>query len=316
MGWLGGRRPDRPFFAFLNYFDAHEPYIPPPAFSRTFGVPPRNARDYQFLIDYVGVATNDTPDRDLVMAHDCYDDCIAALDSELGRLLRVLQAQGLLANTEVVITSDHGEAFGLHGGLGHAFTVFLEETGVPLVILSPSAPQGRVVKQPVTLRDLPATVVDLLGMPTSSPFPGRSLAAYWKVRPGEAPVDPGSPAFSERASEIAFQGEPGDSRARSGVEMSVAALGYHYIRNGQGLERLFDLKGDPREQRDLVGSASGQGKLPEFRKMLLDVISGPPGSKVVEQAYLAGYRHRLEELVHTQTAQSLAAGRQRASIGR
>jgi arylsulfatase A-like enzyme len=316
LRWLGGRRPDRPFFAFLNYFDAHEPYIPPPAFSRTFGVSPRSPHDYQFLIDYVGAATNDTPDRDLVMAHDCYDDCIAALDSELGRLLRVLQAQGLLADTEVVITSDHGEAFGLHGGLGHSFTVYLEETGVPLVILSPSAPQGRVVKHPVTLRDLPATVVDLLGMSTSSPFPGRSLSGYWKLPPGEAPVDLASPAFSERASEIAFQGEAGDSRARTGVEMSVAASSYHYIRNGQGLERLYDLMGDPREQRDLVGSASGQGRLPMFREMLLDVLSGPPASDVVEKAYLAGYRSRLEQIVHPQTTQSRAAGRQPTSIGR
>jgi arylsulfatase A-like enzyme len=315
LGWLGRRRPDRPFFAFLNYFDAHEPYIPPPAFSRTFGVPPRSPHDYQFLIDYVGAATNDTPDRDLVMAHDCYDDCIAALDSELGRLLRVLQAQGLLADTEVVITSDHGEAFGLHGGLGHSFTVYLEETGVPLVILSPSAPQGRVVKHPVTLRDLPATVVDLLGMSTSSPFPGRSLSGYWKLPSGEAPADLASPAFSERASEIAFQGEAGDSRAWAGVEMSVAASGYHYIRNGQGLERLYELMGDPREQRDLVGSASGQARLPTFREMLLDVLSGPPASDVVEKAYLAGYRSRLEQIVHPQTTQSRAAGRQPASIG-
>ena len=53
-----------------------------------------------------------TPDRDLVMARDCYDDCIAALDAQLGRLLESLQSQGLLENTEVIITSDHGEAFG------------------------------------------------------------------------------------------------------------------------------------------------------------------------------------------------------------
>ncbi len=49
------------------------------------------------------------------MARDCYDDCIAFLDEQLGKLLEELERQGLLDNTLVIITSDHGEAFGDHG---------------------------------------------------------------------------------------------------------------------------------------------------------------------------------------------------------
>ncbi len=79
----------------------------------------------------------------------------------------------------MIITSDHGEAFGDHGFFGHGYSVYLDEIGVPLVILSPDAPAGRVVDSPVSLRDLPATVVDQLGLSAGSPFPGRSLAAYW-----------------------------------------------------------------------------------------------------------------------------------------
>ena len=117
------------------------------------------------------------------MARDCYDDCIAYLDEQLGRLLDELERQGLLANTDVIITSDHGEAFGDHGILGHSYSVNLDEIGVPLVILSPDAPAGREVYSPVSLRDLPATVVDRLGLSDGSPFPGRSLAAYWGLPP-------------------------------------------------------------------------------------------------------------------------------------
>ena len=54
LDWLGRRRPDRPFFAFLNYFDAHEPYMPPPGYAGRFGIRPRTPRDYQFLFDYHG----------------------------------------------------------------------------------------------------------------------------------------------------------------------------------------------------------------------------------------------------------------------
>ena len=61
--WLGRRRPDRPFFAFLNYFDAHEPYIPPPGYEGRFGIQPRTWQDYQFLVDFVGLDKRQVPVR-------------------------------------------------------------------------------------------------------------------------------------------------------------------------------------------------------------------------------------------------------------
>ncbi len=306
--WLGRRRLDRPFFAFLNYFDAHEPYIPPQVFASTFGIPPRSTHDYQFLIDYVGYDKDQATTRDLLMARDCYDDCIASLDAQLGRLLAVLQGQGLLENTVVIITSDHGEAFGLHGYTGHSYSLSLEEIGVPLVILSPGAPAGREVTHPVSLRDLPATVIDLLAM-SSSPFPGRSLAAYWKMPGGDTQVEVTSPAFSERASTSVFQAQPGAGRERDGLEMSLMASGYHYRRNGRGLERLFDLKLDSYEQVNLIDSAADLARVATFRKMLLDVLSRERGSLEVEKSYLSSYRTWLEDLVHGRPMQSLQSGR-------
>ena len=72
--WLGRRRIDRPFFAFLNYFDAHEPYIPPPEYVKSFGITPKTARDYQFLVRLSGDDQGrDLSDRDIAMARDCYD---------------------------------------------------------------------------------------------------------------------------------------------------------------------------------------------------------------------------------------------------
>jgi hypothetical protein len=160
-------------------------------------------------------------------------------------------------------------------------------------------------------------VVDLLGMSATSPFPGRSLAAYWKLPPhGEPPRDLTSPAFSERASTVAFQNQPGSGREHDGVEMSVAALGYHYTRNGQGLEQLFDVSVDPYEQVNLTETAADPARLAEFRKLLLDVLTGHPGSPEVEKAYLANYRDWLEEIVHKRPTQSVAAGGESTSIGR
>ncbi len=137
--WLDRRRPDRPFFAFLNYFDAHEPFVPPLGYESRFGRRPETLQDYEFLFDYVGAPKASTGNRKLQMARACYDDCISFLDEQLGRLLVRLQNQGLLENTDVIITSDHGEAFGDHFIVGHSYSVNLDEIGVPLVILSPRA---------------------------------------------------------------------------------------------------------------------------------------------------------------------------------
>ncbi len=172
LDWLGRRRPDRPFFAFLNEFDAHEPYIPPAEHCGHFGIRPEIPRDFESLVDFVGTNKNEVPQRDIELARDCYDDCIAFLDEQLGRLLDKLQAQGLLENTDVIITSDHGEAFGEHGLFGHIYSVNLNEIGVPLVILSPGAPAGRVVYSPVSLRDVPATVVRPAGSLGRLALPG------------------------------------------------------------------------------------------------------------------------------------------------
>ena len=54
-----------------------------------------------------------------------------------------------------------------------------------------------------------------------------------------------SPAFSERAGSTAFQIQPRSGREHAGVEMSLVALGHHYVRDGMGVERLYDLKTDP-----------------------------------------------------------------------
>src|SRR5262249_29468904 len=150
--WLGRRRRDRPFFAFLNYYDAHDPYVPPSGSEGRFGIRPRTPGQYHFLFDYMRMDKTSAKRNDLPMARDCYDDCIAFLDEQLGRLLGELQRRGLLDETVVIITSDHGEAFGDHGSFGHSYGATFDEVGVPLVILAPGAPAGRVVGSPVSLR--------------------------------------------------------------------------------------------------------------------------------------------------------------------
>jgi arylsulfatase A-like enzyme len=296
LDWLPRRRPDRPFFAFLNYFDAHAPYVPPPRHPVRFGIAPKTADDYRLLHDFEFADKDKIPVRNILMARDCYDHCIAFLDEQLGKLLAALERQHLLDNTLVIITSDHGEAFGDHHVYGHGETLYLDEIWVPLVILSPGAPAGRVVGAPVSLRDLPATVVDQLGLADGSPFPGHSLAACWRLRPGEKPPEL-SPALSEQAKATAFEPQTEHGPSPRAFQMSLVAKGRHYIRDHAGSEHLYDFNSDPYEQINLVNCPGGSQLVGVYRRMLLDALTANPGSIEAENAYLKAYKRWLKSVV-------------------
>src|SRR5262249_43439133 len=156
-------------------------------------------------------------------------------------------------------------------------------------ILSPDAPAGQQVFHPVSLRDLPATVVDRLGLSEGSPFPGRSLAVYWGLPPGSGPTGIATPALSEQAHRMArtaLPPQPGPGGLLPGFQVSLVAWNYHYIRDGEGSERLYDLIRDPLDRINLAASADRKGEVEAFRSMLLKVLNDHPGSVEVERAYL------------------------------
>src|SRR5262249_28657657 len=160
LDWMSGRRGDqRPFFAFLNYMDAHEPFVVPVEHTPRFGQRPGSRRDYEMLLGYWDRDKTQISPPDVSLARDGYDDFIAFPDPRVGALLDDLDRRGVLEKTVVIITSDHGEEFGERGIFDHGYSLYLDAVHVPLVILAPGAPAGRVVAEPVSLRDLPATII-------------------------------------------------------------------------------------------------------------------------------------------------------------
>jgi arylsulfatase A-like enzyme len=291
--WVAHSRRDRPFFAYLNYFDAHDPYVPPAATAGRFGIRPAR-EDYRFLTDlWLWTDKGQMRVRDIVMARDCYDDCVAYLDKQLGRLLGEMRRQKLLDNTVVIITADHGESFGEHLIFGHNTSLYLDEVAVPLVIVGPGVPAGRAVREPVSLRDLPATVVDQLGYGTASPFPGRSLAAFWQAPPAQR-----TPVLSEIVHPPAL--DPASARSREAFGMSLVAPGWHYVRDGTGAEQLYDLQNDPLEAVNAIDSEDGRPRIGALRRQLFAALTDSPGSKEVEKAYLGSYRRALQAIVQRQ----------------
>jgi arylsulfatase A-like enzyme len=279
LTWLSG--PDvqrRPFFAFLNYFDAHHPYVLPEGFDQHFGLRPESHADNLILHRWWTLDKRHLPPRHVALARDAYDDCLAYLDEQLGRLFAELGRRGVLDHTLVIVTADHGEHLGEHELYGHASSLYGPEVHVPLLMVAPSGvPAGATVAAPVSLRDLPATVTDLLGLGAESPFPGTSLARYWDTAAPEGPA--AEPVLSEVDEPVKGPANDGRSPVFRGAMKALTTDEAVYIRNGDGREELFDLATDPQETRNLAGSAEAGPILQRFRTDLGQLLRGHEGPR-------------------------------------
>jgi arylsulfatase A-like enzyme len=268
LSWLAWQRTrGRPFFAFLNYNDAHSPYEVPDRKAPAFGLRPSS------YVDRLTLKSWDTLDKmklsiaHVQMAIDVYDDTIAYLDRRLGALVDELRARGVLDDTLLIVASDHGEHLGDHGLFFHGCSLYRQVVGVPLVIVDPKkAPAGRRVVEPVSLRDIPATVVDLLALARTAPFPGRSLARFWADNE-PAVARAGEPLLIETGKPPNFTNQ-GREPVAKGPMQSLVADGMHYIRAADGLEELYLLSSDPEERSNLAVSSFATETLQRFRTRL------------------------------------------------
>jgi arylsulfatase A-like enzyme len=265
----------RPFFAFLNYFDAHASYILPEGFGWHFGERPKSKEDYQLIVDWNSLDKSRISDREVALGRDCYDNCIAYLDDQLGKLFAELTTRGVVDETLIIITSDHGESLGEHGLFGHPRSLYQTEIHVPLLIIPPKRSRtAAVVAEFVTLRDLPSSVLDLLGLSSGSPFPGRSLGRFWNASSESVAVEQSGLVFSEesRASPWTNPDQVHSPLAR-GPMVSLAEGEHVYIRNeGSHTEELYDLRHDPKEERNLAAVRVMQTTLERMRRRLASEI--------------------------------------------
>jgi arylsulfatase A-like enzyme len=267
MRWFA-KQDGRPVFLFLNLFDAHTPYLMPDGCARHFGLAPETRADYSLLSAFWEVDKQRLSPRDVELARDAYDDCISHMDEQVGRLIDELERRGTLRNTLVIITSDHGEQFGEHQLFGHASSLYRGEVHVPLLIVAPGrVPEGLVVREPVSLRNIPATVCDLIERSEAPRFPGTSLARHWD--PSAPAIAPGmDPVLSEVAAPAKNNPNNGRSPVFRGSMCSVVVDGKVYIRNEDGHEELYDLEADPTESHNLVASEDARPALSTARAAL------------------------------------------------
>ena len=197
LAWLASNRGGR-FFLWVHLFEPHAPYV-------SSGAAPRSVADR-------------------------YGDEVAEADRQAGR---VIEAAG--GETLIVVTADHGEAFGEHGEIGHSIFVYDTTLRVPLIIAGPSL-TPRTVTGPVGLIDLAPTVLRALGM---EPFDADGIDLGDVLR--GAPV----PARDLYAESFAPLLDFGWSALQA-----VRSAGWKYIAAPR--PELYDVQRDPEESRDLA----------------------------------------------------------------
>ncbi len=232
LEWLE-KNPNQRFFLFMHTYQVHVPYEPPPAF------------DIFKTWEKDGVEKPIDPTTPAaVRDRHLYAGEVRYTDSVLDRLFARLDALGLLDETIVVVTSDHGDEFGEHGLIGHAKTVFDEVLHVPLVFLAPRlVPAGKSIDVPVSLIDLAPTLLDLTRLPIPPGLHGESLVPLLR---GEA-----FPTSRVLYAEAPKWGP------RTGHRVAARTQGMKWIRSDDPEVKMqvFDLTTDPEEKRPLEDPA-------------------------------------------------------------
>jgi arylsulfatase A-like enzyme len=179
-----------PFFLYLHTMGPHAPYHTRPPFDGMFATrePSPEVRDlYEgmrrgatFMASYMALVSMAREGRmaaeDVAYLRARYDEKLAAADHALGELLAFFERDGLLEQSIVIITADHGEAFNEHSNLFHSQTIYREDVRVPLIIYDPRRPWGGgTVDSIAGLIDLYPTIMDLLDLPAPPELSGRSL---------------------------------------------------------------------------------------------------------------------------------------------
>jgi arylsulfatase A-like enzyme len=304
QGWMREwKRLDTPFFAFVHYLEPHLRYAPPGRYRHRHlprGVDDRriatvNQDPWRYL---TGRARMDA--EDFAILRGLYDGEISYVDQRVGQLHTALQEQGLLDNTLVIITSDHGENLGEHRLMDHVYCLYDTLLHVPLIVGGlDDFPAGQRVAEQVQTPDLFPTILTLAGIEEEETWRQVQTPPLFPTdlrgRPERTAIaeylEPQPPVGILRKRYPEFDASRFDRTLRT-----VRAEGYKYVWASDGNDELYEVASDPGEERNLIDTEPDVAA--RLRKSLDEwLASFSPASASDEELELdAAMRHRLEDL--------------------
>lgn len=266
---------DTPLFLFLNYFDPHAPYYPPAAFRDTF-----DGRDTshgvwglkEAIRRAVLTGERDLSEQEYAHVTSLYDGELAYLDTELDRLLKSLERHPRWDDMLVIITSDHGEAFGEHRYLDHGVSLYNELVSVPVII---KAGKQRLAGMADAESGAGSIMQSVDIFPTILQYAGIEIPAGID---GVAWGSGRSDAYSWLFVEQSFL-QYGRERYLRELR-AVASGGWKLIESSHGSPELFRLADDPAESLNLVSENAPvreemQLRLQAHNELRRHRVSGP-----------------------------------------
>ena len=237
FGWLD-QNAEKPFFAWVHYFEPHAPYEPwgLEGFAHN-GTPENPAISHRDILPLGDAATYTEADHKAL--HELYREEVSYSDGLVGEVLAKIDELGIKDETLVIVTADHGEMLGEHGLNYHHHGMFDEVLRIPLIIRAPGTrAKTRIVEQQVRLMDLANTVLD-----------------YLKIDPMKASEGVELMGYAEGVRSKTIWSSLVGRRARSFAEGALVGMrsnGVKYIRDiVTGEESLYHLLEDPKELVDL-----------------------------------------------------------------
>jgi arylsulfatase A-like enzyme len=258
LGWLANRPvSDDPFFMFVHYFDAHAPYQPHEGFAP--------------MLD--GINTLEPLDQHILL----YDQEIAVVDHEIGRVVDELAASGLMENTIIIVTADHGEGLMDHGHMAHGVSVHEEEVRVPLIIYNPSMFEKETIPHPVGLQDILPVIAEWVGLDAMEKLAHVKNDAGQTVEIGLDFFDTNNQRMDRPMVLFRRHYEPGMVHTGlpaanpndppqlafkvHGEQYGIVVSNEKYIVDPElGIQQLFHLKEDPGEKNNLYKQHTARGK--------------------------------------------------------
>jgi len=269
--WLqndAAKHGDKPWVLYVGFVAPHFPLIAPNEF---YDLYPEDQVPWPDM--YAKSERPSHPFTDAMRRSMCFDEAfdppmvrraitayfglVSFLDDNIGKILRAVEAAGLMDNTRILYSSDHGDNLGTRGMWGKS-TMYEESAGIPMILAGPGVPRGNVADAPVTLADAYPTILQSVGLQSTGQaagYPGHSLI---EIADGYVP----------------------DRTVLSEYHAASAATGAFMIRHGRykyvhyvGMPpMLFDLSADPYERKDLGRDPAYAGAVRECEAALRTVV--------------------------------------------
>ena len=269
------RKPEQPWFLCAGYGRPHAPFTAPGRYIRRYRdrIPPLEQPAYcadrlePYARHMYDRLASHLTEEQIRRGREGYYACVDYVDDCIGELLDTLRQNGLLENTIVIYTSDHGEMGGAHG-LWQKSVYYEEAMGVPLLITGPGVQPGHArLSEVVSLMDLFPTCCSLAGLPIPAGLDGMDFSPLLRnPARGRSPREFAPSQYFEWGTRIKIHALPIGQATRAWRAIRTRDWKYVEVQGGKPL--LFDMINDPREMTNLAERPEQAERCGELRQRL------------------------------------------------